>query len=90
MVNPGAAAPGDDHISPWEMFDVGLDAEAVLAETPALPQELRTRLLAAVRRIMREPRFEIFAHSPGINVFHSGRSTGVPPPLTSTHTFTHS
>lgn len=58
------------------MFDAGLDSDHVLEEAPTISLELRTRLLAAVKRVVREPRFEIFASSPGINVYYSGSSTG--------------
>lgn len=69
----------DDRISPWEMFEAGLGVEQVLAEAPALPEELRARLLATVRRLVRDPRFEMFATPPSPLTHHS---TGAPLQIT--------
>ena len=69
-----SGGPGDEdssRISPWELFNAGLDADEVLEEAQSLPQDARSRMLAAVRRAGREPRFELFLETPSPTIFHS-------------------
>ena len=69
VTSAGAAA--EDRISPWEMFEAGHSVEQVLGEAPMLAEELRSRLLITVRRLMRDPRFDLFAASPNPNTSHA-------------------
>lgn len=73
VAGPGGGQSDEDssRISPWEMFNAGLGADEVLEEAPSLPQDARSRMLAAVRRAGTEPRFELFLETPSPTIFHS-------------------
>ena len=82
MAAPGGGQGDEDssRISPWEMFNAGLEADEVLEEAPSLPQDARSRMLAAVRRAGQESRFELFLETPSPTIFHSA-STATGDPL---------
>ncbi|KAK9915369.1 hypothetical protein WJX75_008121 [Coccomyxa subellipsoidea] len=50
--------------SPWEMFNEDVQPEEVLAEAPALEPSLQLRASAALERLSRAPRFQLFHETP--------------------------
>ena len=69
--------------SPWEMFNEDVQPEEVLAEAPALESSLQLRASAALERLSRAPRFQLFHETPTPDaVFSTGdegeRFSGLP------------
>lgn len=60
----GAAAAEPTPQSPWEMFALGVDADAARLEAPVLADEVAARVLGAVERLAADGRYRLLVATP--------------------------